>query len=348
MRMMMQQSACDEKLTDPGIVFDILNGLVRMAVLDAALKMEMAEHLARNSEPKAIAEALGVEADEKNLVYFMDAMVAMGFAEKKNGEYANTLFSESYLRKDSPTYLGELVTNLYGVQCRNINRIPELVRQGPPEVKQQNKLDSEERWTQSVRHLAAYHKAGMAERVADLVSALPEFPRMERMLDLGCGPGVMCMAVVSRHPVLKGVLCDQPPVLKVAREEIAAAKLESRISTISGDYNEVDLGQGYDLIWASHCLYFVKDLQVMLSRLLDALNPGGVFVSFHEGLSCEETQPAGVVLSRLSLALEGQDVSFKEGQIAALMQDAGFASVETKHIPFPLGPMEMVIARKKG
>ncbi len=331
---------------DPGMVFDLLVGPVRLAVLDAALQMDMTAILEKESSPKGIAEILHAENGTDNLVHFLDAMAAMGFAKKKDGEYTNTPFATTYLRKESPTYLGGMVQNLSHMQHRNLGRIPELIRQGPPEVKRQDRLDGEERWKQSVRHLASYQKAGMADFVADTVASLPEFATMRRMLDIGCGPGLMCMAVVKRHPVMQGVLCDLPPVLEVAREEITAAGLEDRISTIAGNYNEVDFGHDYDLIWASQTLYYIRDFAAMFSRLHDTLAPGGVFISFHEGLTCERTQPPGVVLSRLSLALEGQDVSFDQGQIAAYLPGAGFSSVEVHALDLPQGPMELIIARK--
>lgn len=342
--MIMQQSTPD--LT-PGIVFELMIGPIRHAVLENALKMNMADILSDNQDPKAIAKALNVETDETNLIYFLDAMTSMGFAKKKDGTYSNTDFAESYMRKDSPTYLGGLVENLTRMQHRNLNRIPELIRQGPPEIEQQDRLEKEALWKKSVYHLASYHKAGMADCVANLVSSLPEFSTMQCMLDLGCGPGIMCMTIVQRHPFLKGVLCDLPAVMEVARKEIAGYKLQSRVTTIDGDYNEVDFGTGYDLIWASHTLYYARDLEALLKRAHEALNPGGVFISFHEGLTCEHTQPTGVILSRLSLALEGQDVSFEQGEIASHLLNVGFSSIEVQTQELPMGPMELIIARKR-
>lgn len=330
----------------PGIVFELMIGPIRHAVLESAFKMNMADILADHQNPKAIAKALNLETDETNLIYFLDAMASMGFAVKEDGTYSNTDFAEAYMRKESPTYLGGLVENLTRMQHRNLNRIPELIRTGPPKVESQDRLEKEEKWKESVHHLASYHKAGMANDVADLVSSLPEFPSMQNMLDLGCGPGIMCMTIVQRHPSLKGVLCDLPTVMDVAREEIAEHKLESRVSTIDGDYNDTDFGKGYDLIWASHTLYYARDLSTLLSRAYEALNPGGVFISFHEGLTCEQTQPTDMILSRLSLALEGQDVSFNQGEIASHLLKVGFSSIEIRTLEMPMGPMDLIIARK--
>lgn len=332
---------------NPGSIFEIIIGPIRHAVLTATLDMNMAEILESHHTPEAIAHVLDIQAGKDNLVAFLDSMVSMGFAYKSNGRYANTVFAQNYLHRGSPSYLGELVENMSAMQLRNLDRIPELIRNGPPEVPQQEQLEQEVKWKKSVRHLACYHKAGMAERVAQLVSELPEYPGMRRMLDMGCGPGIMCMSIVKKHPTLSGVLCDLPSILDVAREELANYGMESRITTIDGDYNEVDFGNGYDLIWASHTLYYAKDMSSMARRIFDALNPGGVFVSFHEGLTQERTQPAGIVLSRLSLALEGQDVSFEKGEIASHLVDAGFASIEIRSPKMPMGAMELVIARKR-
>jgi len=331
---------------DLDFIFELMVGPTRMAVLETAIKMKLPDILETTQDPKGIAEILKIKASESNLIYFLDAMTALGFADKEDGTYTNTPFSKSYLLTTSPTYLGGMVNNISQMQHRNLFRIPELILQGPPKVEDRNQLNREEKWKESARHLANYQKAGMAKRVDSLISSLPEYSNIQRMLDLGCGPGIMCMEVVSNHPTMEGFLCDMPPLIEVAQEEIASAGLESRMNTIAGDYNEVDFGQDYDLIWTSQTLYFVKDFNSMFSRIHDALNPGGLFISLHEGLTCERTQPSDMVLSRLSLALEGQDVSFEQGEIASYLHEAGFSTIEIRIMTLPFGPSELIIARK--
>lgn len=329
-------------------MFDILAGPPRMAVLQTAVDLALPDLLATAHSPDELARHLNVEASPDNLACLLDAMCALGLAKKTNGYYTNTPLAEDYLRKASPTYLGGMVSNLAGMQHRNLHRIPELVRLGPPAaVERCEQLESEEKWRRSARHLACYQKAGMAERLADEAAALPEFPTMRRMLDLGGGPGITCLTIVGRHPSMRGVLCDLPTVLEVAREEIAAAGMEDRVTTIAGNYNDVNFDTGYDLVWSSHALYYARDLDALLSRIHAALNPGGVFLTVHEGLTEERTGPANIVLSRLSLALEGQDVSFDRGTIAAPLPNAGFAAVETRALDLPFGPFELVTGRKR-
>jgi hypothetical protein len=123
--------------------------------------------------------------------------------------------------------------------------------------------------------------------------------------------------------------------------------MADRISFISGDYNETDFGCGYDLIWTSHNLYFVKDRDSFFRRVKNALSDNGVFVCLHEGLSREKTAPERVVLMRLSSALEkdGQSYFFEKGEIVSYLEQAGFHRVDSRMIEFPAGEFELVVAR---
>ena len=91
----------------------------------------------------------------------------------------------------------------------------------------------------------------MKHLAASIVSDLPEFPRLERMLDLGGDPGLKCMAIVNAYPGLKGTVFDFPAVTRKTRDYIRHYGLDDRITALSGDFNQVDLGCGYYLIWAS-------------------------------------------------------------------------------------------------
>ncbi|MCW7753515.1 methyltransferase domain-containing protein [Desulfobotulus sp. H1] len=328
-------------------IFEALQAPVRMAVLQTAVETGMADILTQASAPEDIAAAMDTEIHPENLVHFLDSMAGIGLAVKQDGRYVNSEFASTFLRKESPVYLGSLVLNLSRMQHRNIHRIEELVRTGPPPVKQEDCLSKESRWEASVRHLASYQRAGIAALAADIIDTLPESRTASTIMDIGCGPGLMCMEILQRHPGMKGVLFDLPGIIRLAEKEVQKEGMEKRISYIQGDYNTTDFGKGYDIIWASHNLYYVQDFSTFFLRLHAALNDGGVFVSLHEGTSAEGTIPEHVVLSRLSLALEGQNYVFRQKEIANHLRRAGFQSVETSPFVLPVGEVELTIARKE-
>lgn len=118
------------------------------------------------------------------------------------------------------------------------------------------------------------------------------------------------------------------------------------MKVMSGDYTCDPFGEGYDLILASATLNFVKDPDSFLTKIFDALNPGGVFVTLSDGLTHERTKPDLMVTGWLSMMLTGQDMDFDQGFIADSMQRAGFMSVRS-HIPeTPMGPMDLDIGKK--
>jgi len=328
-------------------IFEALQGPVRMAILKTAIEMGMADILAGASKPADIAAALPGETDLDNLVHFLDSMAGLGLAVKHEGRYLNSKFADTSLRKGSPVYMGDLVLNLSRMQHRNIHRIEELVQTGPPPVKKEDRLSDETKWQASVKHLAPYQRAGIAALAADTIDALPECGTASKIMDIGCGPGLMCMEVLRRHPTMTGVLFDLPSIISLAEKEVKKEGMGRRISYIKGDYNTTEFGNGYDIIWASHNLYYVKEAPSFFSRLHQALNDGGVFVSLHEGTTNEGTSPEHAVLSRLSLALEGQNYALKKGEIADHLRRAGFDSVETSPLDMPVGEVELTIARKK-
>jgi predicted TPR repeat methyltransferase len=194
---------------------------------------------------------------------------------------------------------------------------------------------------------ANYQRAGMGQQIAKLVSNLPEFLSFKKMLDLGSGAGLIGIAITAAHPNMVGILYDRPEVLKVAKGYIKEYGMEERIKIMAGDYHSDSIGEDYDLIWASATLNFARhDLDTPIKKIFDALNPGGIFISLSDGLTCERTKPENYVLSALPSALMGQDMGIDQGVIADAMLCAGFKSVRSSTIDTPMMPMDLDIARK--
>ncbi len=85
-----------------------------------------------------------------------------------------------------------------------------------------------------------------------------------------------------------------------------------------------------------------------MKKVLDALNPGGVFVSLHDGLTAERTKPTAMKLGWLPAELLRGEIAFDRGEIASSMKRAGFRSISSRTLSSPAGPMEMDAGRKPG
>ncbi len=167
------------------------------------------------------------------------------------------------------------------------------------------------------------------------------------MLDLGGGPGIFCIAIVAKSPKMTGVVFDRAPVAKQAKRFIREYEMENRIKTLPGDYNRDSIGEGYDLIWASSTLNFARNnMEAVMEKIRDALNPKGVFVNLSEGLTDGGTRPDFYVLNTMGWAMTTPIKAFEQGFIAEAMVEAGFASVKSRTLNTGWGPMDLDIARK--
>jgi len=330
----------------PKPLFEIMFASIQTKLLIASIKLDIFEKLGQKQKSaQEIAEEL--EGNTVNTTYFLDGLTSLGLLEKNKGHYKNSILSETFLVRGKPTYLGDgfllqaLQKDLSGFDLQ------ELVLKGP--VKSTEKLgQSPEKWGRFAKNMANNQRSGTAQKAAEIVSNLPEFQSFAKMLDLGGGPGINCIAMVAQHSSMRGVVFDRKPSTDVASEFIKEYGMEDRIDVLAGDYNTDNIGRGYDFIWASYTLNFAQNnLIQVVKKIYDALNPGGVFINLSEGLTHEGTQPKLTVLCTAGWSMQNQPLkAFDQGIIADTMLEAGFRSVRSRTITAGWGEADLDIARK--
>ena len=110
----------------------------------------------------------------------------------------------------------------------------------------------------------------IAQRVADHL----DIAGARRMLDLGGGLGQYSLALCSLHPGLRSTVLDIPPVVELARAELAGSGHDDLIDFIGGDYHSTEVGGGYDLVLLANILS--RTLVDLAPHLTELLAPGGV------------------------------------------------------------------------
>src|SRR5262245_46571139 len=174
---------------------------------------------------------------------FFDALTAMKFLDREGSgpaaRYYNTPEGSLYLDEKSPRYIGGILTMLNARLFRYWNDLPEALRSGQPqnEVKHGEKTifevlyadpDKLEVFLNAMTGLSRLNFEAFAEKF--------DFSRYKTLCDIGGATGLLCMEVARKHPHLKCISWDLPPVEPVARKHIAAAGLSNRIATASGDF----------------------------------------------------------------------------------------------------------------
>ena len=63
-----------------------------------------------------------------------------------------------------------------------------------------------------------------------------DFSRYKTLCDVGGATGLLSTEVARRHPHMRCISFDLPPVGPIAKRSIAAAGLSDRVTTSSGDF----------------------------------------------------------------------------------------------------------------
>jgi hypothetical protein len=325
-------------------LYRMLMGPIKSKLLLTGIELKVFNQLSEPRSADAVAEAISTHRENTRL--FLDGLAASDLVVKKNGLYQNTPVTQAFLAEGSPTFLGPILT-ITAQGFFTLDDLPKLVKEGPPPPSPEADMTSEQTWAQFTVAMANMQRAGIARQAPEIVSGLPEFPSFKKMLDLGGCAGLVGIAIVASHPEMKGVIFDRPAIVKVAETSIKEYEMEDRMEVLGGDFIHDPIGEGYDLIWASSALSLAKDdMDSLTKKIYDVLNPGGVFLVLHEGLTYERTKPADMVLSMLSMALTSEDMRFDQGEIADSMLRVGFKSVRSRTLDTDWGPMDLDIGRK--
>ncbi|MBX3287224.1 MAG: class I SAM-dependent methyltransferase [Actinobacteria bacterium] len=177
-----------------------------------------------------------------------------------------------------------------------------------------------------VERISRLEARQQGERV--LVDLLPEAP--ERVLDLGCGDGVLAALALAHRPSVAEVVAvdSSPPMLERARERFAQ---EPRVDLRRGDLRDPITGLGpFDLIVSGFAIHHLEDhrKRALLAECAAQLRPGGRFLNLEVVASATPARHAEF------LAAIGRHVDDPEDRLASVedqvrwMADAGLADVD--------------------
>lgn len=121
---------------------------------------------------------------------------------------------------------------------------------------------------------------GMRDRAflaARYIRQVLDFKSVQRMLDLGCGPGIYALEWAKRYRHLQAVLYDIGPVLPITRQYIQSYRMEDRVQVMAGDFIKDPIGEGYDLILLANALQMhgAQECQALIGKVYRALVKGG-------------------------------------------------------------------------
>jgi acetylserotonin O-methyltransferase len=279
----------------------------------------------RRSKTMFAAVKLGIfdgarPADHKALPRLLDACVALGLLEKRDGVYVNSREADKYLRADSPDSLTGYIHYSNEALYPMWAHLEDAVREGTP------------RWNQTFgvaggifsgffetehdkrEFLKGMHGFGRLSSPA--VAAAFDLKRFHRLIDLGGASGHLADAVRERYPQIDARVFDLPQVAELYP------------GTIAGDFF-IDALPEADLYSLGRILHDWSDEQAgrLVAKIYAAL-PAGGGVLIAEKLLVPGNVPGHMQSLNMLIGTEGRERS--ESEYEALLRAAGFGRVESK------------------
>ncbi len=276
---------------------------------------------------------------------FANVLVALNLLAKTGSDYSLAPLSKDFLVKSTPAYQGGMIAMMMQ-HGQIMEKIPEILKNGSLDVFNSSMWAN----TEIMKSMGQGVMAGSIQDVTEFISALPEFPDMLRMCDLGGNHGFYTMAMLDRSPQLKGTICDLPEVVKLAKDVISEMGYSDRIDTIGCDLETgCPIGKGYDLIFASNVIYSWKGhLEDIFERINEAMVPGGVFVSNHFSMDGDGCGPVSGTMVELMTRLGGYPTHhLSEEELNDSLTACGFGGFTVRPVEVGRQYRSLILAARK-
>jgi alkyl hydroperoxide reductase subunit AhpC/2-polyprenyl-3-methyl-5-hydroxy-6-metoxy-1,4-benzoquinol methylase len=283
---------------------------------------------------------------------FFDALVAMKFLDREgNGpeaRYFNTPEGALFLDEASPRYVGGILVMLNARLFKFWNDLPAALRTGQPqnEIKHGQKGMFEELYSDQPR-LEQFMGAmtGLSRINFEAFAGKFDFSKYQTVCDVGGATGLLSIEVARRNSHLNCISFDLPPVEPIAKKHIAAAGLDARISTASGDFFKDPLPRA-DVITMGMILHDwnLEKKRHLIRSAYDALPPGGALVAIEALIDDERRENTQGLLMSLNMLIEfGDAFDYSGADFKKWCGEAGFKRFEVIHLA---GPSSAAVAYK--
>jgi hypothetical protein len=336
---------------DPSSILQTAFGFWHSKVLLTAVEFGLFTKLAHR---RLTGTELGTELQlhPRAIADFFDALVAMKFLGREGAgpqaKYFNTPEGSLFLDQASPRYIGGILVMLNARLFKFWHDLPEALRTGQPqnEIKHGQKGMFEELYSDLPR-LEQFMGAmtGLSRINFEAFAEKFDFSKFQTLCDVGGATGLLSIEVAKKHPHLNCISFDLPPVAPIATKHIAAAGLENRVRTESGDFFKDPLPKA-DVITMGMILHdWNLDKKMHLIRsAYHALPPGGALVAIEALIDDARRENVQGLLMSLNMLIEfGDAFDYSGADFRKWCGEVGFKRFEVIHLA---GPSSAAIAYK--
>jgi hypothetical protein len=327
--------------------FAFWNSKVLLTAVDFGVFTKLAQRRMTGTE-------LGAELQlhPRGIADFFDALVAMKFLDREGdgpqAKYFNTPEGSLFLDEASPRYIGGILAMLNARLFRFWDSLPEALRTGRPqnEIKHGQKGIFEELYSDLPR-LEKFMGAmtGLSRINFEAFADKFDFSTFQTLCDVGGATGLLSIEVAKKHPHVRCISFDLPAVEPIAKKHIAAADLENRIATASGDFFKDPLPKA-DVITMGMILHDwnLERKMHLIRSAYSALPPGGALVAIEALIDDARRENVQGLLMSLNMLIEfGDAFDYSGADFRRWCGEVGFQRFEVIHLA---GPSSAAVAYK--
>lgn len=306
-------------------LFEISRSYQRTSLLMAAAELDFFTVL--GSGPMSADQlATALEADRRATTFLADALAALGFLEKHDGQYSPAPGIVEALTANGEATILPYV--LHGAACaRSWVHLADSVEMGGPVNVGAGLRGAAAEQASYIEAMEVVNRRSAREVVASLGP-----PVFQHLLDVGGGPATWSIAFARAVPDARITLFDRPEVLPISRKHVEAAGLTDRFTFVAGDfYSDEALPAGADLAWASAIAHQSSRQQnrEIFERIHAALAPGGHILIRDVVMDDTRTAPPfGAMFAVHMLVMTEKGGTFSLAEFREDLEAAGFVDVE--------------------
>lgn len=335
-------------MSEPQIdhIMQVGTGFFASKTLLSAVELQVFTELAKQpADLPTLTKNLGLHS--RSARDFLDALVALGFLERKGGIYCNTPSTDFFLDKRKPSYIGGILEMANLRLYPFWNNLTTALRTGEQQNESKSGEDAFAKLYVDRDRLAGFLKAmtGISRGANQAIARNFPWKDYKTAVDLGTAQGDLIVQVARSNPHISGVGFDLPEVAPVFEEYVAANGVSSRVSFCPGNFFK-DPCPNADVVMMGHILHDwnLEEKRLLVRRAFDAIPDGGALIVYDSIIDDDRSKHAFGLLMSLNMLIETSGgFDYTGADCMGWMKEAGFRETRVEHL---LGPNWMVIGTR--
>jgi O-methyltransferase domain/Dimerisation domain len=331
----------------PDQILQVGFGFWASKTLLSAIEIELFTELAKH--PLPVTELQGrLGLHPRSARDFFDALVAMGFLERKDSTYRNTPATDLYLDKNKPSYVGGVLEMCSRRLYPFWSHLTEALRTGRPQNETRDgSIPFFEALYADPARLKEFLRAmtGLSRGANRAIARQFPWAKYKTLVDIGTAQGDTAVQIALDNPHLRGIGFDLPEVAPIFEEYVAENGVAERLRFQPGSFFNDPFPRA-DVVVMGHILHDwnLETKKMLIRKAYEAIPEGGALIVFEAIIDDDRSKNVFGLLMSLNMLIELPDgFDFTGADCSGWMKEAGFRETRVEHL---VGPDSMVVATK--